>query len=171
MNDLDFIKLFRQSCNTVKSLNNFRGGESAQISSNCGNYTMKTAGITFVLLLILASCATVTDQIDTFIMDYPHGEYRIHVKKTGEAYLYYGAAPSAKIISKNTFSVDELYGIFRVHLHANVPREDWPNPESQAGMVTIKYADGKEENYLIFDIPEITGRIFDKAKENIEGEF
>ena len=38
-------------------------------------------------------------------------------------------------------------------------------------MVTIKYADGKEEDFLIFDIPEITGRIFDKAEENIEGDF
>jgi len=104
-------------------------------------------------------------------MDYPHGENRIHVKSTGEAYLYYGAAPSAKVIRKNTFSVDELYNIFKENLHPNMPREEWPDPKSQAGMVTIKYADGKEEDFLIFDMPQITGEIFDKAKENIEGEF
>jgi hypothetical protein len=127
--------------------------------------------IVVLLLLTAVGCATIPDNIDKFIMDYPHGEYRIHVKKTGEAYLYYGAAPSAEVIKKNTFSVDELYRTFKEHLHPNLPREDWPNPKSEAGMVTIIYTDGKEENFLIFDIPDITGRIFDKAKENIEGEF
>ncbi len=127
--------------------------------------------IVLLLLLVAAGCAATPDNIDTFIMDYPHGEYRIHVNRTGEAYLYYGAAPSAKIIKENTFSVDQLYNIFREHLHPNVPREEWPDPKAEAGMVTIKYADGKEVDYLIFDLPEITGRIFDTARENIEGEF
>jgi hypothetical protein len=133
---------------------------------------MKKACTAYVLLLLFVSgCASSSDQINTFIMDYPHGEYRIHVNKTGEAYLYYGAAPSAKIIRKGTFSVGELYNLFRDYLHPNMPREDWPNPESQAGMITIKYTDGKEKVFLIFDMAEITGSIFDKAKENIEGEY
>jgi hypothetical protein len=133
---------------------------------------MKTTSTAFLLLFLIgAGCTTVPDQIETFIMDYPHGEYRIHVNNTGEAYLYYGAAPSAKLIRKNTFSVDELYALFKEHLHPNVPSEDWPDPKSQAGMVTLKYTDGREENFLIFDMPIITGRIFEKAKANIEGEF
>jgi len=102
-------------------------------------------------------------------MDYPHGEQRIMVKRSGEAYLYFASSPSFKIIRKNTFSVDELYRSFEEHLHPNVPREQWPDPQSQCGMVTLRYADDREEDYLIVDMLEFTTQIFDKAKKNAEG--
>ena len=104
-------------------------------------------------------------------MDYPHGESRIHVMRTGEAYLYYGAGAQAQIIRKNTFSVEGLHDIFKPYLHPNLPREKWPNPKSQAGMVTIRYINEKEEVYLIFDLQELTKEIFEKAKHNITGDF
>ena len=104
-------------------------------------------------------------------MDYPHGEYRLHVKRTGEAYLFYGSKPSAQIIRKGTFSVERLYDMLHPYLHPNMPKEEWPNPKSQAGMVTIRYINGKEEDYLIFDLQERTKVIFEKAKQNITGDF
>ena len=124
-----------------------------------------------LILLLSATCAQAQGNIDMFIMDYPQGEYRIHVKSTGEAYLYYGAGASAKVIRNGTFSAEHLYSVFRPHLHPNLPREEWPNPKSQAGMVTIRYTDGKEEDYLIYDLRELTERIFDKAKHNIIRDF
>lgn len=120
-------------------------------------------------MFLFASSAVAQNKIDMFIMDYPHGEYRIHVKRTGDAYLYYGARATAQIIRKDTFSVEGLNRIFKQHLHPNLPREQWPNPKSQAGMVTIRYTDGKEENYLIFDLQELTEEIFKEAKHNIIG--
>ena len=61
--------------------------------------------------------------------------------------------------------------MFKPYLHSNMPREEWPNPKSQAGMVTIRYINGKEEDYLIFDLLEHTKIIFDKAKQNVTGDF
>jgi len=130
---------------------------------------MKTTVFTFIsTILIMAACASAQNTIDVFIMDYPQGEYRIHVNSTGEAYLYYGARPQSQTIKTNTFSADGLYLIFKQHLHPNVPREEWPNPKSQSGMVTIRYSDGTQEDYLIFDALELTKQVFDKAKQNAE---
>lgn len=130
---------------------------------------MKTAVASFIsTLLIVASCTSARNTIDMFIMDYPHGEHRIHVKKSGEAYLYYGAGPKSQTIKTNTFSADGLFITLKEHLHPNVPREEWPNPKSQAGMVTIRYTDGTQENYLIFDLSELTKKIFERAKQNID---
>jgi hypothetical protein len=50
----------------------------------------------FILTMTCVLSALAQNGIDMLIMDYPHGEHRIHVKRTGEAYLYYGAKPSAK---------------------------------------------------------------------------
>lgn len=126
--------------------------------------------LVFVFLLF-STFATAQDKIDLFIIDYPHGEDRLHVKSTGEAYLYYGAGPLAKIIKNGTFSAEHLYTVFKPHLHPNLPREQWPNPKSQAGIVTVRYTSGNEENYLIYDLQELTENIFDKAKQNIIGDF
>lgn len=124
----------------------------------------------FFLVLPLMSCAMAQDEIDMFIMDYPHGEHRIHVKRTGDAYLYYGAKPQARVIAKDTFSAGYLYDTFKPYLHKNQPREKWPDPTSQAGMVTIRYVDGEEKDYLIFDLHELTSEIFQVAEKNIAGE-
>ena len=123
-------------------------------------------------ILLFAACAKAQGYvIDTFLMDYPHGEYRIHVKKTGETYLYYGAGALAKVIKSGTFSAEHLYNVFKPHLHPNLPREKWPNPKSQAGMVTIRHTDGHEESFLIYDLQEFTEEIFNKAKHNIIKDF
>lgn len=129
--------------------------------------TMKRAIIFLVLLVpLLTSCSFASYKIDRFIMDYPHGEQRIMVERSGKAFLYYGSRASFKTIKKNTFSIDKLYKVFKNNMHANVPREEWPNPKSKAGMITLVYKDGTDEDFLIFDMPEVTQKIFDKAKEN-----
>ena len=125
----------------------------------------------FILAMTLVSSASAQCGIDMFIMDFPHGERRIHVKQTGEAYLYYGAKPSAQIITKGTFSVAELYDTFKPFLHQNLPREQWPDPQSQAGLVTVGYINGEEEDYLIFDLQALAGEIFETAEKNISGEL
>ena len=40
-----------------------------------------------VVILLSTNCATAQSNIEMFIMDYPHGEHRIHAKKTGEVKL------------------------------------------------------------------------------------
>lgn len=126
--------------------------------------------IIFVVIAFVSSALAQND-VDMFIMDFPHGERRIHVKQTGEAYLYYGAMPQAKTIAKDTFSIEKLYDTFKPFLHQNLPREQWPDPTSQAGMVTVRYLNGKEVDYLIFDQHELTNKIFKTAETNIVGEL
>lgn len=124
-----------------------------------------------LFIMLLSSCAVAQDNIEVFIMDYPHGEDRLHVKRTGEAYLYYGALPSAQVIRKETFTANGLYEVFEKYLYPNLPRDEWPNPKSEAGMVTIQYMDGQEEDFLIFDVEQLAKEVFDKAKSNIVGRF
>jgi hypothetical protein len=47
------------------------------------------------------------------------------------------------------------------------PGEDWSNPNSQAGVVTIRYIDGREEDYLIFDLQLLAEEAFEKTRDNI----
>jgi hypothetical protein len=148
-----------------------KAGMQARQAANLWRLKSKMKATAIKLLstiMIMASCASAQNTIDMFIMDYPHGEYRIHVERTGEAYLYYGAGPQSQTIRTHTFSADGLYHMFKEYLHPNVPREEWPNPKSQAGMVTIRYSDGTQGDYLIFDMQEMTKKIFEKAKQNIE---
>jgi hypothetical protein len=34
-------------------------------------------------------------------------------------------------------------------------------------MVTIRYIDGREEDYLIFDLRQLAEEVFEKARDNI----
>ena len=133
---------------------------------------MKIIALKFMFFILLsASCAADPHKIDMFIMDYPHGEYRLLVRRTGEAYLFYGEKASAQIIKKDTFSVEELYDIFKPYLYPNLPREEWPDPKLQFGMIIIRYINAEEENYLIFDLQKITEKIFEKAEIHISGTY
>lgn len=125
----------------------------------------------FFVTMTFVSCAMAQNDIDVFIMDYPHGENRIHVMRSGESYLYFGASPSAKTISKDTFSAEDLYETFKPYLHDNKPREEWPDRNSQSGMITVKFLNGEEKSFLIFDLNELTSAIFERAEKNVTGQW
>lgn len=121
------------------------------------------------LLLLGTGCLESSDSIESISMDFPHGETRLLVQRDGEAFLFYGALPSHQKIGKGAFDLDELYKQLQSHLHENVPRENWPNPKSKAGMVTIRFKNKSQKDYLIFD-EDLAKIIFDKAKKNIVGQ-
>lgn len=123
----------------------------------------------FILIAftIQVSWAEEPRKLDRFMMDYPHGEYRISVTSLGEAFLYYGASPKTKVIKEGVFFSHDLYEKFKPYLHENVPRENRPNPDAVYGMVTLIYSDGSETTHLIYDLDTITKSVFIKANENI----
>jgi hypothetical protein len=125
--------------------------------------------IALMALLILGiGCLESSDSIESISMDFPHGETRLLVQRDGEAFLFYGALPSHQKIGKGTFDLDKLYKQLKSHLHENVPREKWPNPKSKAGMVTIRFQNKSQKDYLIFD-EDLAKLILDKARQNIAG--
>ena len=122
----------------------------------------------FFLLTFFAyySVAEPADNLDTLIMDYPHGAERIVVKSSGEAYLYFGAGPGFRTIERGTFTPAQLYERLRSYLQPNLPRENRPDPSATYGMVTLIYRDKREATYLIYKAEEITSEIFAKANRN-----
>ena len=114
--------------------------------------------------LLTASCNAAS--IKTISIDYPHGTDRLLVRANGEATLFYGALVG-KAVKPGTFTVDGLYNQFKDRLHKNVPREMWPNPRAIAGMVQIRFVDGTQKDYLIFDDEELAKEIFRRAGENV----
>lgn len=121
--------------------------------------------------ILQTGCNRDNSSIERIVIDFPHGETRLHVWKSGEARLFYGARPQHKKIKNNTFDLADLYKQLKSRLHDNVPRERWPNPQSTAGMVTITLSDQTETDYLIFDEEQLTERLFSKARKNILGQI
>ncbi|PCJ31037.1 MAG: hypothetical protein COA90_07595 [Gammaproteobacteria bacterium] len=127
------------------------------------------------LLIFIAPISWAEEHLDLerFTMDYPHGQNSISVSRTGEAHTYYGSGYKAKTLKKGVFTAAALYEAFSPHLHNNVPREQWPNSDAVYGMVTLRYSDGSETSYLIFNLNVMTERVFEKANRHIvkEGLF
>ena len=131
--------------------------------------TMSISFIALMVLLILGiGCNESSESIESISMDFPHGETRLLVQRDGEAFLFYGALPSYQKIKKGTFDLDQLYKQLQVHLHENGPRENWPDPKAKAGMVTIRFKNKSQKDYLIFD-EDLAKSIFDKARQNAAG--
>ncbi len=127
--------------------------------------------INFIALMILlitgiVGCKEDRNPIESISIDYPHGETRLLVERSGEAFLYYGALPSFQKVRSGTFDTEILYKQLETRLHDNVPREEWSNPRATAGMVIIAYQDQSEEDYLIFD-EQYAEQLFREARENI----
>lgn len=124
----------------------------------------------FLIALLILGTGDVAgaESIESISLDFPHGETRLLVQRDGEAFLFYGALPAHQKIAKGTFDIDELYKELQSRWHENVPRESWPDPKSKAGMVTIRFQDKSQKDYLIFD-EDLAKIIFEKAKENIVG--
>ncbi len=93
------------------------------------------------------------------------------MERSGRTTLSYGALPRFQTVRPGIFTVDGLYETLAPHLHANVPREQRPEPKARYGMVTIRRYPGKEETYLIYDLQEITDPIFERAEENSTGDL
>lgn len=123
------------------------------------------------VFLLQMRCNEKTSSIERISIDFPHGETRLLVRRNGEALLFYGALAQHQKIKNSTFDVDELYKQLQTRLHDNVPREEWPNPKSKAGMVTINFNNKAKKDYLIFDEEEFAERLFNKAKKNIVGQI
>jgi hypothetical protein len=133
--------------------------------------TVKKANRLFVLMTLFfvqPGCAEGFGYVTSISIDFPHGETRLLIQRDGEALLFYGALPQHRIVKKGTFDVDEVYSRLQSRLHENVPREDWPDPKSKAGMVTISFADKTKKDYLIFD-GEYARLLFDEAESNVIG--
>jgi len=127
--------------------------------------------INFIALMILlitgmVGCKGDRNPIESISIDYPHGETRLLVERSGEAFLYYGALPSFQKVHSGTFDTEILYKQLETRLHDNVPREEWSNPRATAGMVIIAYQDQSEEDYLIFD-EQYAEQLFKEARENV----
>ena len=72
-----------------------------------------------------------------------------------------------KKIKDGVIDIDALYRQLEGRLHSNAPHENWPDPKSTAGMVTIQYKDKTEKGFLIFDEEEFAESLFSKVKDNI----
>lgn len=102
-------------------------------------------------------------------IDFPHGETRLVVNRSGEASLYYGALDRECVIKPGTFDIDKLYRRLRGRLHPNLPAEERPEPTAKYGMVHIHYKDKGEKYFLVYD-GKFAERLFEKARKNLIGE-
>jgi hypothetical protein len=131
------------------------------------NYVSLSLSLAIIIAtLSLTACADNTSSIEMIIMDYPHGETRLYVERNGQARLSYGSHPQFQVVQAGTFKIDDLYQQLQPRLHDNVPREEWPDQKSVAGMITITYQDKTNKDYLIFDAKEFAEEIFNKARKN-----
>ena len=116
------------------------------------------------------SCRNATPELEFVSLMYPDGEDDLRIWKNGEASLYYGPSPHRKIIRTGTFQIESFYETLRPHLYPVVPREEWPDPTAEAGMVHVRFLGQDENAYLIFNAQEVAQDIFDEAKAHIVGE-
>jgi hypothetical protein len=120
-----------------------------------------------ILIFSQAGCSQKVGAIESILISYPMGETTLLVQNSGESSLFYGALPQYQKIKQGTFDVDGLYHQLETRLHDNVPREKWPDSDSEAGMVNILFQDGTKKAYLIFDEQALAEQLFSKARENI----
>ncbi len=125
--------------------------------------------VLIALVFLQTGCNEKTSSIESISIDFPHGETRLLVRSSGEAFLFYGELPYCQKVRNNTFDIIVLYKQLQTRLHDNVPREKWPNPNSRAGMVIIDFDNATRKDFLIFDEEEFAKHLFNKAKENIVG--
>ena len=131
------------------------------------NFVSLSLGLAIIMVsLSLTACSDNGRSIEMIIMDYPHGETGLYVERNGRTRLSYGPNPQFQAVKTGTFKIDDLYQQLLPRLHDNVPREEWPDQKSVAGMVTIIYQDETKKDYLIFDATEFAKDIFNKARKN-----
>lgn len=119
------------------------------------------------VLIITGGCNAKADLPTSIIMDFPHGETRLHVNNDGTAYLFYGALPQHEVVRPDTFELDNLFNDLQDKIHPNAPLEERPAGQAY-GMVTFRFSDGREEDYLIYD-GDFAETYFEIARANIVG--
>ncbi|MCJ8311624.1 MAG: hypothetical protein HRU38_02820 [Saccharospirillaceae bacterium] len=125
-----------------------------------------------IVLIALSMNAQADDNADicSLGIDFPHGESRIHLKHSGEIYLFYGASPKRKKIKSGLFSINEIYGQIKDKLEPNLTKEQRSQPNAIYGMVSVGYCNGSENTYLVTDIKILADKIFKEANDNVEYE-
>ncbi len=131
---------------------------------------MLLAALALAPAVLVSGCGGETDAERASIidMDFPHGETRLQIRRSGEGALYYGALPQHEVVKPGLFDIDELHKELRSRLNPNLPREEWPDPKAKAGMVNIRYGDGSRKSFLIYDGDFAEG-VFKKARANVVG--
>ncbi len=99
-------------------------------------------------------------------MAYPEGATTLYVERSGQSRLTYGALPQFQQLKTGTFNIDDLYQHLLPRLHENTPKEEWPNPKSEAGTVTIIYSNDARKIYLLLDANKFTEELFSEARKN-----
>lgn len=120
----------------------------------------------FIVAVFAASLSACRDAPTSISIDFPQGETRLLVEQGGEALLYYGALPASRTVKKGIFDVSHLYLQLLPRLHQVAPRERWPDPKAQVGMVSMRFEDGSTAEYLIFDAA-FARSLLDQARRNV----
>jgi hypothetical protein len=116
-------------------------------------------------LALVNGCNARADEVTDISIDFPHGATRLLVKRDGSAYLFYGALPQHQEIKPNTFDIDDLFNDLQGKLNPVLPTENRPLGAA-VGMVQIRFQDGSEKDYLIYDGAFAEG-LFEIARANI----
>lgn len=119
------------------------------------------------VLATTGGCSANSNQVTSIIMDFPHGETRLLVKSDGTAFLFYASLPQHEEVRPNTFELAKLFNDLQDKIHPNAPMEERP-VHAAYGMVTFRFSDGCEEDYLIYD-GDFTEAYFEIARANIIG--
>lgn len=130
------------------------------------------ASVAVGVVLSLAGLATHAGEatrVERITVDFPHGGSRLTVEAGGEATLAYGALPRTERVRPGVFDVRALHEELAPMLRPNVPREDWPRPGGQWGMVHVELGDGRSRAYLIRDAGQRVRTLFQRARANLIG--
>lgn len=119
------------------------------------------------ILLSLFGCYTDTNPVTSIVMDFPHGETRLLIRRDGEALLFYGALPESQIVKPGLFEIDEIADELQPRLSKVVPAEERPLDQPY-GMVTLQFTNGSQQDYFIYD-GAFADELFQTARENIVG--
>jgi len=120
-----------------------------------------------MLTLTTISVADPQSPLQSLTLDYPHGEDRIFLDDQGRCLLFYGALPQSQTVREGVFEMEKLFQTLEPLLHPNRPREEWPDPSAQAGMVTLRRVDGSSQDFLIFDQDAFAERLFERARTHL----
>lgn len=117
--------------------------------------------------LSLVGCGAPANAVTSIVMDFPHGETRLLIRRDGETRLFYAALPESQIVKPGLFDIDEIADQLQSRLFEVVPAEERPLGQPY-GMVTLEFTDGSRQDYFIYD-GAFAETLFQTARANIIG--